>query len=463
MSRDAVRASLNTGKQTLAAKAESLCALLMVRGKQYPSKRSRTLAGPAIQHHRASPPAPHIRAVSAALREWSSSRMGPYSALLLALLCAGGCRRMRFPQLAENYREYAYVTNGGAGTVSVLDLVNFRPDRTLRVGDNPSGVTVNPVRNEVYVVNAASGTVSIIDATTNRVSATIPVHRAPYSITVDATGQRGYVANSGSNTVSVLDLVKHRELAAVGTGEQPGLARISPDGRSLVVSNRGAGSVSLYEVTQTRAPRLRASFDGCPGATDIAVMNDSSKAFVACSGGDTVVSIGLASEPGSWPAKQDAATMKDRLLARLRVGKAPLHLSLKPDSGELFVSNFGSGSISEISTFTDEVGGTYMIGTGPSQGVISPDNSTLWVSDFGSDAVSLYSIDEGRMTASVHTGPQPDAMALSPVQPLLLVADAKGGDVAVIRTRDTNGPELFTMLPAGAQPNAIAIKSFRVK
>ncbi len=382
---------------------------------------------------------------------------------LLPLLLTAGCRRMRFPQLAADYREYAYVTNGGGGTVSVLDLVNFRPDRTLRVGDNPSGVTVNPVRNEVYVVNTASSSVSVIDATKNAVIATIPVHRQPYSISVDAKGERGYVANSAVNTVSVLDLVKHREIATVGTGEQPGLARISPDGRSLVVSNRGAGSVSLYEVTEAAAPRLRASFPGCPGATDVIVMNDSSKAFVACSGGDAVLSIGLAAAPGSWPAKQDPATMKDRLLARLRVGKSPVHLALKPDGGEVFVSNFGSSSVSEISTSTDEVGGTYSVGTEPSQGLVSADNSTLWVSDSGADAVSLYSIDEGRMTNSVHTGPQPDAMAMSAVQPVLLVADAKGGDVAVIRTRSNNGPELFTMLPAGTRPNAIAIKSFRVK
>jgi YVTN family beta-propeller protein len=370
---------------------------------------------------------------------------------------------MRFPQLAENYREYAYVTNGGAGTVSVLDLVNFRPDRTLRVGDNPSGLAVNPVRNEVYVVNTASGTVSVINAETNAVVATIPVHKQPYGISVDEKGLRGYVANSGSNTVSVLDLVGHRELSTAGTGEQPGLAKIAPDGRSLVVSNRGSGSVSIYAVDESPKLLLRATFDTCPGATDIAILSDSSKAFVACSAGSEVLSIGLASEAGSWPAKQDPASMQDRLLARLRVGKTPGHLALKPDSGELFVSNFGSDSISEISTFTNEVGGTYPIGTQPAQGLVGDDNSSLWVSDFGADSVSLYSIDEGRMVSSVHTGSQPDAMALSPQQPVLLVADSKSGDIAVIRTRATNGPELFTMLPAGARPNAIAIKSYRAK
>jgi YVTN family beta-propeller protein len=380
--------------------------------------------------------------------------------LLLPLVLLGGCRRMRFPQLAENYREYAYVSNGGAGTVTVLDLVNFRADRTLRVGDEPSGMAINPVRNEVYVVNTASGSVSVIDAEKNAVVATIPVHKQPYGIAVDAKGLRGYVANSGSNTVSVLDLVKHREIAVAGTGEQPGLARISPDGRSLVVSNRGSGSVSVYAVGDAPALKLRSTFDGCPGATDIAILGDSSKAFIACSAGRDVLSIGLATEGGSWQAKQDPASLQDRMMARLRVGKTPSHLALKPDNGELFVSNFGSDSISEIATFTNEVGGTYPIGTQPSQGLVGDDNASLWVSDFGADSVSLYAIDEGRMASSVHIGSQPDAMALSPRQPVLLVADSKSGDIAVIRTRDTNGPELFTMLPAGVRPNAIVIKAW---
>ncbi len=370
---------------------------------------------------------------------------------------------MRFPQVSNDYREYAYVTNGGAGTVTVLDLVNFRPDRTLRVGSDPTGVAVNPLRNEAYVVNTKSGTVSVIDAGTNTVVASIPVHKAPYSIAVDPKGERGYVANSGTNTVSVIDLQGRREIATVGSGEQPGLARVSPDGRALVVSNRGSGSVSVYNLGTTPAPHFRAAFGGCAQATDVAILPDSSKAFITCSGADEVLAISLASVPGSWPAKQDPASLQDHLLGRLRVGKTPVHLAVKPDGGELFVSNFGSNSISEISTFTNEVGSTYPIGSQPSQGVVGADNSSLWITNFGAESVSLYSIDEGRMSNAVHTGPQPDAIALSPGRPVLLVADSKSGDVAVIRTRDTNGPELLTMLPVGAQPNAIAIKAFHVR
>lgn len=399
-------------------------------------------------------------------------RAGLAIASLLPLLAVAGCKHFRFPEQPANYREYAYVTSGGNGTVSVLDLVAMRQDRVLQVGTNPTGAAASPTRNEVYVVNTGApgrdGSLSVIDTTRNAVTATVPLHGKPYQISVDPQGRRGYVANSGSNTVSVIDLINHRELATVGTGEEPGLAKITPDGRTLVVSNRKAGSVSLYNVTDAPAPQLRATFDGCTGATDIAIIpvdqgQPSSKAFIACSGDDSVLAVSLAQAPDSWAARQDSALTADHMLARLRVGKTPVQLAVKPDGGEIFVSNFDSGTISEISTSTNEVGGTYRIGMQPSHGIVANDNSTLWVADFGGESLSIYSIDDGRISSSVRTGAGPDVLAMSADEHLLLAADARSGDVAVIRTRDRNGPTLFTLLPAGSKPNAIVIKSFTAK
>jgi YVTN family beta-propeller protein len=274
--------------------------------------------------------------------------------LLASLLFALGCNRFRFPDVPDGYREYAYVTNGSSNTVSVLDLVYLRPDRTLQVGVRPTGIAANPTRPEVYVVNtgtpSSNGSVSVIDVETNRIVATIPVHKLPYFIDVDADGSRAYVANSGSNSVSVLDLVRRREIGVIGAGLQPGLARISPDMRTLVVTNRGSGSVSIFSATpdatglpltpqlaKSQLPHLRAVFPGCPGATDAIILPKGyNKAFVACSGGHQVMAISLA-------------------------------------------------------------------------------------------------------------------------------ADTHSGDVAVVRTADRNGPTLFTILPAGGSPNAIAVKALQPK
>ena len=112
------------------------------------------------------------------------SRCLPWLALLT--LGAAGCRQSDFPNYPANYRESAYISNGGSNTVTVLDLVNMRQDRVIAVGSSPSGLAVNPHRNEVYVVNSGSGTVTVINAETNTVSATNRVQRQPYFIDVDA-------------------------------------------------------------------------------------------------------------------------------------------------------------------------------------------------------------------------------------------------------------------------------------
>jgi len=222
--------------------------------------------------------------------------------------------------------------------------------------------------------------------------------------------------------------------------------------------------VSVYSINESGPPlKLREAFAGCAGATDIAILPDSSKAFVACSGAHQVMAIWLAAAPDSWRGKQDAALQHDQVLTMLAVGKTPTHIAMKPDGFEVFTTNFDSDSISEITTWTNEVLGTYVIGSKPSRGIISRDDSTLCVTNFGADSVSLYSIDDGRMVASVRTGSRPDALAFSADEHLLLVTDAGSSDVAVIRMQSKDGPSLVTMLPAGDHPNDLVVKAFHTR
>ncbi len=103
-----------------------------------------------------------------------------------------------------------------------------------------------------------------------------------------------YVANSGSANVSVIDLDKRIVLGNVRVGSAPGLARVSPDGETVVVSNRADNTVSLIDAKQLR---VRATLPVCQQPEDIAILPDSSKAFVTCSGSSQVASIALA-KPG---------------------------------------------------------------------------------------------------------------------------------------------------------------------
>ncbi|MGD0346070.1 MAG: YncE family protein [Terracidiphilus sp.] len=378
---------------------------------------------------------------------------------MLSLFALGltGCRPHDFPQYPPNYREYAYVTNGGSNTVTIVDVVNVRVDRELAVGRHPVAVAASPTRNEIYVVNGgaagADGSVSVIDAEHNTVTATIAVHRQPLSIDLDADGARAYVVNSGSNSVSVIDLKARREVAQFGAGEQPVAARLAADGNTLVVANQKGNSVTLMDPA---SGHVRAVFGGCPGAASPVILPDSSKTFIACSAGHQVMVIALANSKAR-------PNQPDQLETLMDVGRGPVDLALKPDGGEIFVSNSLSDSVSEIYNTTDEVGDTYMIGADPVRGLVSRDNALLYVANQRSQDLTVYSIEDGKrvnVNPPLHVGDGATAMAFSAAGHLLFVVDRGSGDVAVVRTATLS---LFTLLPAGRDPNAIVDKAFKVQ
>jgi YVTN family beta-propeller protein len=240
----------------------------------------------------------------------------------------------------------------------------------------------------------------------------------------------------------------------------------------VVVTNRGDNTVSLIDAKDLR---VRATLPVCRQPEDIAILPDSTKAFVSCSGSSQVASIqlqtqekkveGASGNPKSETPKSGVTKKDDRVLALLDVGRTPVSLTLKPDGGEMFVCNFGSDSISIIETYTDEVGSSLEIGQHPSHGTVTVDNSRLYVSNFGSNSIAVYDIDIGRRLASLTVGSHPDALALTPDQNYLLVLDTESGDVTVIQKRKARKLEpseysLMTLIPVGMQPNAIVVKAF---
>ena len=181
-------------------------------------------------------------------------------------LALTGCRPHDFPQYPANYREYAYVTNGASGTVTVLDVVNVRLDRELAVGQNPVAVAASPSRNEVYVVNSGTRQSGLGLGHQRREQHRRRHHSRSPPAGVDrarSAGNLAYVANSGSNTISVLDLKARREIAVIGAGEEPVAARISPDGKTLVVANR-ARQLGQHHRCRSHGPPCAPSLRAAP-------------------------------------------------------------------------------------------------------------------------------------------------------------------------------------------------------
>jgi YVTN family beta-propeller protein len=198
---------------------------------------------------------------------------------------------------------YAYISNNGDGTVSVIKTPDNTVSDTIAVGSEPLGVVVSPDGEFVYVVNNGDGTVSVISSVFLSVVANIHVGGGLYGISVSPYNGNVYTTNKSNDTVSVINISDVTDTIAVGS-EPLGVA-VSPDGEFVYVANNGGGTVSVIKTS------------------------------------DNTVSDTIA------------------------VGSEPLGVAVSPDGEFVYVANNGGGTVSVIKTSDNTVSDTIAVGSEP--------------------------------------------------------------------------------------------------
>lgn len=157
--------------------------------------------------------------------------------------------------------QYAYVTNEYDGTVSKIDLATATVTDTIPVGGkvNPDGqadanknahpesLVIDPSGQHVYVPDAERDLVATIDTATDKVSYT-SVQRGPnigaepVAVALSPDGQRLYVADENEDDVSVIDLGTHRLIGRVPTASFPTAVSVTPRNQLVWVAGKGFGT-----------------------------------------------------------------------------------------------------------------------------------------------------------------------------------------------------------------------------
>ena len=89
-------------------------------------------------------------------------------------------------------------------------------------------VRVSPDNAKVYVSDGRAGTVTVLDARTYNVDATVKVGKRPWGIVLSPDGKFLFAANGPSNDVSVVDLAQAKEIARIKAGDSPWGVTIVP-------------------------------------------------------------------------------------------------------------------------------------------------------------------------------------------------------------------------------------------
>jgi YVTN family beta-propeller protein len=116
-----------------------------------------------------------------------------------------------------------FIPSESVGQLNVIDTVNYKVLKTITLptGSRPVRVRTAPNGQKVYVSNGRAGTVSVLDSHSYEVVDSIKVGTRPWGLIISPDGKYLYVANGPSNDVSVVDLQTDKEIARIQAGQSP--------------------------------------------------------------------------------------------------------------------------------------------------------------------------------------------------------------------------------------------------
>ncbi len=293
-----------------------------------------------------------------------------------------------------------YISNSGSNYVTVIDRSLERVIGAVTVGDGPRAMALNKRNDMLYVLNSRSHSISVIDALYLELRDTIDLTAGinPTDMTFmpdefDATDGKLYIVNRSSNDVVLVDTASSRVMKAVPVGHRPSFVLGDKDRREIYVTNELSNTLSIIStIDDLVVATIRV--DGSPvglalGDDKVYVFNQGSNSISVVSPSDRViVDTLILSDPPSRGIKAfnkrffilntltDKITFfnrQDVLTAIRKVGDSPIGLAADEDRNRLYVSNFGSNTVSIIDPKGERVVGELDVGSKP-YGVLLLDN-----------------------------------------------------------------------------------------
>jgi YVTN family beta-propeller protein len=178
--------------------------------------------------------------------------------------------------------QFAFVTNAGDASVSVVDLESREVVATVGTGDYPHGLRLSPDGSELYVANVADGSVSVIDTETHEEVTRISVGEAPVQVGFTADGKQVYVSLRDENRIAVIDTASREVAATVEVNRLPIQVYGTPDSKLMLVANEGTSDDpdNRVSVIETSTRQVVATYEVGAGAHGISIDDSGRFAFV---------------------------------------------------------------------------------------------------------------------------------------------------------------------------------------
>src|SRR5450755_289714 len=136
---------------------------------------------------------------------------------------------------------FAYVSNEGSASVSVIDTATDKVTATFNVGGKPRGIALSADRKRLYLSDQTGNAALIIDASNGTLLGRTALGSSPEGIYLSTDGRLLSAAVEEDDQVMLVDTATAKVVQRLKMrGKNPEHAVFSPDGRWLYVSSEEA-------------------------------------------------------------------------------------------------------------------------------------------------------------------------------------------------------------------------------
>jgi uncharacterized protein (TIGR03437 family) len=177
------------------------------------------------------------------------------------------------------------VTNGGSGTLSVVDTAKRQIVQTVQVGSGASGIAVSG--NIAVIANMQAGSVALVNLTTWAVELLpLPAGVRPHEVAI-ANG-KALFTTPASNALYILDLAaKKFQQLETGFWNAMGPGAIAVSGNFAFVANQMSSSITVVDLSGATA-KLGQTFGVDPGPCALVAYPDKGLLLVLSSGANVI-------------------------------------------------------------------------------------------------------------------------------------------------------------------------------
>jgi YVTN family beta-propeller protein len=121
----------------------------------------------------------------------------------------------------DSDRRLAFVTNGAAGTLSIVDAGTLAKTADVALGAPPTAVAYSPLAGTVYVVSEEQGTIIAVDAGRRLVLARIAGAPGLKALRLAPGGRLAFIPNPRTGKVHILDTASNRIVQSADVDHGP--------------------------------------------------------------------------------------------------------------------------------------------------------------------------------------------------------------------------------------------------